>query len=176
MTTASRLWDTITEGQRQAWRDAAASIQTRARLGMSGPMTGNQLFCKINCALLEIGSSTTTSVPAAPSAAPQLPTALVVSVVSHQAVLKLTAVLTPAVGSMLWAGPLTRPGVERPPQMVSLGLLGAPANSAIDITATFTARFGLPVAGQKIFVGVRSNQDGWEGPLISYHGFCPSLA
>ena len=36
-------------------RVLAADVQTKPRLGMSGALTGNQLFVKINSALAEIG-------------------------------------------------------------------------------------------------------------------------
>jgi hypothetical protein len=176
LTEASRLWDTITEVKRAIWREAAALIQTRTRLGMSGPMTGNQLFCKINCALAEVGEAMIQDYEGPPGDPANLPTALVITAVSNAAVLKLTATETPADNTMLWAAAPQRAGVHRVPQMVSLGTLGSPANSAITITSAYVARFGAPVEGQHIFVGVKANQAGWEGPLITFDAFVPSLA
>ena len=147
--TASRMWDGLSEAQRITWREAANNIQTRKRLGMSGPMTGNQLFVKINCALAEIGAEMISAYVDPSSADPQLPTALVITAVSHAAVLKLTAASAPVDGSMLWAAAPTKPGVNRAPQMVCLGTLSSPMSNAIDITTPYVARFGLPVAGQR---------------------------
>ena len=50
---ASKTWshsDQLTEQQRLAWYVAGAKIQSRPRLGQSGPLTGQQHFVGRNCA------------------------------------------------------------------------------------------------------------------------------
>ena len=44
----SKRWRTLTEEQRLAWIAAAATILSRPRLAQSGPLTGCQLFVKVN--------------------------------------------------------------------------------------------------------------------------------
>jgi hypothetical protein len=44
-----------------------------------------------------------------------------------------------------------------------LGLLGLAANGQCDITAQYTARFGQPSPGQKIFVVTCQVKHGWKG-------------
>jgi hypothetical protein len=44
-----------------------------------------------------------------------------------------------------------------------LGLLRARQSGLIEITALYTARFGQPASGQKIFIVTRQQKDGWEG-------------
>jgi hypothetical protein len=41
-------WSAITEEQRQAWDALAKKTRNRPRLGQSGPLTGQNLFTKIN--------------------------------------------------------------------------------------------------------------------------------
>src|SRR5512137_2741055 len=41
-------WDSLTENQQDAWIAAAAQEQSRPTLGQSGPLTGLQLFVKLN--------------------------------------------------------------------------------------------------------------------------------
>src|ERR1017187_8479264 len=50
-------WRTLTEDQRNAWRTAAKTKNTVPRLGQSGPLTGSQLFAKINCSLATLGGN-----------------------------------------------------------------------------------------------------------------------
>jgi len=44
----SKRWRTLTEEQRLAWIAAATAILSRPRLAQSGPLTGLQLFLKVN--------------------------------------------------------------------------------------------------------------------------------
>ena len=41
----------LTAMQQDSWNAAAAQVQSRARLGQSGPLTGLQLYVKLNCVL-----------------------------------------------------------------------------------------------------------------------------
>ena len=44
----SQRWRTLTEEQRLAWIAVAATILSKPRLAQSGPLTGLQLFVKVN--------------------------------------------------------------------------------------------------------------------------------
>ena len=44
----SKRWRRLTEAQRLAWIAVAATILSKPRLGQSGPLTGLQLFVKVN--------------------------------------------------------------------------------------------------------------------------------
>jgi hypothetical protein len=55
LTTVGHRFKTLTTAQQDAWDTAGRRYQTRSRLGQSGPMTGYQLFAKINCTLAQFG-------------------------------------------------------------------------------------------------------------------------
>src|SRR5512135_2972581 len=55
LTSQATAYDALTEAQQNAWIAAAANEQSRSSLGQSGPLTGLQLFTKINCSILAIG-------------------------------------------------------------------------------------------------------------------------
>ena len=59
-------WRTLTEDQRNAWRTAAKAKNTVPRLGQSGPLTGSQLFTKINCSLATLGGNQVATPPSFP--------------------------------------------------------------------------------------------------------------
>ena len=59
-------YDQLTDVQQEAWIATAAQMQTRSTLGQSGPLTGLQLFTKVNCALLAIGGTPVSVPPAKP--------------------------------------------------------------------------------------------------------------
>src|ERR1019366_7258406 len=52
---ASEAWRAITEEQRLAWNAFAKTRQSKPRLGQSGPLTGLQMFLRINANLALIG-------------------------------------------------------------------------------------------------------------------------
>ena len=47
----ARRFDTLTDAQQDAWNVAAAGYQSTHTLGQSGPLTGLQLFIRVNCKL-----------------------------------------------------------------------------------------------------------------------------
>lgn len=47
----SQRWRTLTEAQRLAWIAVAATILSKPRLAQCGPLTGLQLFVKVNVCL-----------------------------------------------------------------------------------------------------------------------------
>jgi hypothetical protein len=174
LATFSRMWDTITELQRDAWRVAAADIQTKARLGMSGAMTGNQLFCKINCALAEIGGTAVTDPPALP-AFEALPIAsMYITNTGGTIAIGLNTTGSPAEGTMLWGAKPVKAGVNRCPGVVSLGTLTSPVNSKIVVTTAYTARYGVPQVGKKVFLQVKQNVDGWEDIPVTFEATVPA--
>ena len=174
-TQVARLWDTISEEDRQLWRNAAAQLQTRPVLGMSGVMTGSQLHSKLNCALLAIGDDPVSqpTPPGVPTT--EMPTSLEITEANNHPVLKLVATSTPPDGSMLWGCPPCKPGVQKPPKMVFISTIGSPLGGLINITTDYVARFREPVAGEHVFVAVCYCIDGWEGPRVVLDAFCPPL-
>ena len=47
----ARRFDALTDAQQDAWNVAAAGYQSTPTLGQSGPLTGLQLFVRVNCKL-----------------------------------------------------------------------------------------------------------------------------
>jgi hypothetical protein len=167
MTTASRGWEDLTELQRIDWREAAAKLNSKPRLGMSGPLTGNQYFCKVNAALLETGGSLTQEVPDAPTFDPINVTAFAPTSTGEVLVAKF-AIATLPTGCHIYGAAPTKGGVARVPQMVRLGAAPAVSNGFCDFSSLYTARFGVPAQTQKMFVGIRQLSEGIWGQLQTY--------
>jgi hypothetical protein len=51
----ARRFDGLTDAQQDAWNTAADGYQSTPSLGQSGPLTGLQLFVRINCKLGLLG-------------------------------------------------------------------------------------------------------------------------
>jgi hypothetical protein len=75
----ARRFDALTDAQQDAWNVAAAGYQSSPRLGQSGPLTGLQLFIRVNCKLGLPGQDQVDAPPAAPQFLKLAPQNLVIS-------------------------------------------------------------------------------------------------
>ncbi len=150
-------WRGLTQAQRDAWTAEASAHQSRARLGQSGPLTGSQLYAKINCSLLNIGGEVVLAPPAEPVFDLLPVSGLVITNTAGVITLKLTTTASPPDGTMLWGARPCSQGVNTARGVVFLGTLGSPVSNAIDITTAYTARYGSPAVGKKVFVKVNQN-------------------
>ena len=169
-------WRTLTEDQRNAWRAAAKSKNTVPRLGQSGPLTGSQLFAKINCSLATFGGSQVD----APPSFPEFPTnpvgALLITNTSGVVSLKLGCSDTPGANTTLRASAPCSQGLAYCNDYRILGLLPVPLQGSSDITNLYTARYGSPAAGTKVFVRVNQNVNGWEDVPVETWAIVPASA
>jgi hypothetical protein len=149
-------------------------MQTKSRLGMSGAMTGNQLFVKVNAALAEISEPLVVSPPSIPEDLASHVDALSITNTGGTIVIRFHTTDAPPDDTMIWAAAPQRPGVERTPQMVCLGTLGSPVATYCVITVPYTGRFGVPAVGQKVFAAVKTNVNGYEGTLTAFSAFVPA--
>ena len=65
---------------------------------------------------------------------------------------------------MVFGQPPCSAGRMKPRRVYYLGLLGPAANGQCDITALYTARFGQPGTGQKVFIATCQQKNGWKAP------------
>jgi len=169
-------WATLTQAQRDAWTAEASQHQSKARMGQSGPLTGLQLCIKINCSLLVIGADEVLTPPAAPVFGVLPVSGLSITNAAGVITLKLTTTASPPDGTMLWGAKPCSQGKDAAPGVVFLGTVDSPVNNAIDITSAYTARYGSPTAGKKVFVKVNQNINGWEDVPRQFSAIVPAAA
>lgn len=160
----ARAWGRrLTEAQRQAWNAAGAQVQSAARLGQSGPLTGQQHFQGINSARARIGREMMWEPPAEVIFGPNPVEALIISNGDGgvRLMLKVSEPLQEEI-MVLGQAPCSAGRTKR--RNVSyLGLLPAAQDGLCDITAMYVARYGEPRPGDKVFIVTRQQKDGWEG-------------
>jgi hypothetical protein len=169
-------WRTLTEDQRNAWRTAAKAKNTVPRLGQSGPLTGSQLFTKINCSLAALGLDQVTAPPAFPQFPENPVGTLAITNVGGVISLKLGCPTTPGSNSTVRASAPSSAGIANCDDYRILGILPAPAQGSCDITNMYTARYGSPVVGTKVFVRVNQNIGGWEDVPVETTAIVPAAA
>jgi len=167
LATQANAYDHLTDVEQAAWIAAASQMQSKATLGQSGPLTGLQLFTKVNCALLAIGGTPVSAPPAKPLLELLPIDALAITNVAGTITLRLHTTDSPPEGTMLRACPPQHNGCRRGVSYRLLGTLGSPVSNYITITTAYTSRFGVPPVGSRVFVTVNANLDGYEGiPLV----------
>jgi hypothetical protein len=173
-TASARAYDTLTEAQQNAWIQAAGQYHSRPTLGQSGPLTGLQLYTKLNSVLLQFGQEQLDAPPAKPAFGPNAPVALVITNPGGVPAIKLTCPSSPGEGTIVRAGKPQRSGTRSLPQMRVLGTCPAPVTGSSDITALYTAVYGAPVAGQRLFVQVNQMENGWQSLPTTFTALVPA--
>lgn len=176
LATQAAGYDQLTEDQQEAWIATAAQMQSKPTLGQSGPLTGLQLFTKVNCALLAIGGTPVTTPPAKPLLQILPIDALAITNAAGVVTLRLHTTGSPPEGTMLRACAPLKSGARRGADYRLLGTLGSPVANYITITTAYTTRFGVPAVGTRVFVSVNANVDGYEGIPLVFSARVPAAA
>jgi hypothetical protein len=159
---ASARWRVLTDRQRAAWAAAAGTNRSRARLGKSGPLTGCQLYVKINTNLALVGEPPVDDPPDYPRFGANPVGALAITNDDGAIALKLNVPSAPARFTLIWATAPCSAGLTFPPRFVCLGLLPAPVDGISDITALYLARYGAPPPGKRVFIQSSQQINGWQ--------------
>ena len=169
-------WRTLTEEQRNAWRFAAQAKHTVPKLGQCGRLTGAQLFTKINCSLATLGLEQVTTPPSFPQFTDNPVGSLVITNTGGVISLKLGCPSTPLANTTVRAAAPCSQGLAYCDNYRVLGVLPTAAQGACDITSLYTARFGTPAVGTKVFVRVNQNVNGWEDVPVETSAIVPAAS
>jgi hypothetical protein len=176
LTRVAMRWRSIQEAQRAAWTAAASGVSSISRLGQSGPLTGQQLFNKINCTLAQFGQEQVDAPPARPQFPDLAPANLVITNAGGVIALKLTCPADPGENTIVRGSKPVSQGYGKFTDFRVLGTCPAPAQGSADITGLYTARYGVPPVGMKVFVRVNQYIDGWENLPVTFSEVVPASA
>lgn len=166
MSANSAAWRALTDAQRAGWKDLGLSMNRTDSLGQSYNLTGFQAYCSVNNNLDAMGNATVADAPV---------------LTTPDALLTMTLTLTSASFSIAYT-PTPLPAGAKLFVFVSqqrsagrnfegdyrlLGVSAAAAASPFNALAAYTARFGVPVTGNRVFVSLVVVLNGFEsGPLL----------
>ena len=169
-------WRGLQESQRAAWTAAGSGVNSASRLGQSGPLTGLQLFNKINCTLAQFGQDQVDAPPARPQFAALAPQNLVITNTGGAVALKLTCPTSPGENTIVRASKPLSQGFEKCSDFRILGTCPAAVQGSADITSLYTTRYGAPAAGMKVFVRASQMVNGWESAPMTFVAVVPASA
>jgi len=158
----ARRFDALTDVQQDAWNVAAAGFHSTPSLGQSGPLTGLQLFVRVNCKLGLLGQDAVDVPPVAPQFPNLAPQNLVITNTAGVIAVKLTCPTSPGENTVLRASPPQKAAVRACGNFRLLGTCPAAVQGSADITALYVAQFGSVPVGKRIFMRASTMVDGFE--------------
>lgn len=162
MSTNAAAWRGLTDAQRAGWLSLGLGIARTDSLGQTYTLNGFMAFCSINNNKLDAGDAALTDAPAIVTP-PDLLTATVTLTSAAFSVAYTATPLAAGVRIFAWASPQQSAGRKFNGDYRLLSVTAAAAASPANILAVYTARFGVPVVGTRIFVSLETYQGGFKG-------------
>ena len=169
-------WRALQETQRAAWMAAAKDAMSNPRLNQNGSLSGFLLFTKINCTLAQFGQEEVDAPPAQPQFPALAPQNLVITNTAGAIALKLTCPTSPGENTIIRGSAPVSQGRETCSDFRILGTCPAPVQGSANITSLYTARYGEPPVGKKVYVQVNQFVDGWESLPRTFWAIVPASA
>jgi hypothetical protein len=170
----ARRFGELTDAQRDAWNAEAATYRSQRRQGQSGPLTGLHLFVRVNCKLALFGLAPLDTPPPPPVFPELAPQELVISNTAGVIAVKLVCPADPGDNTVLRASPPQSAGVGICAQFRIIGICPAPVAGLADITALYTASFGPPPVGRRIFLRASTMVSGFESLPLQFRALVPA--
>lgn len=150
MASNAAAWRAITAAQRAGWTDLGASMSRTDSLGQSYTLNGFAAYCSVNNNLSAMGNATVSDAPALVTPV-NLAT---VTITLTAAAVSIAYTATPlAAGSRLftYCSPQRSAGRSFESDMRLLAVSAAAAASPAVLTTAYTAKFGIPIVGNRVF-------------------------
>lgn len=166
LATNASNWRDLTAAQRAAWGDLGSQIQRNDSLGQTYTLTGFQAFCLVNNNKLAAGDAAITD-PIAYAVPDPLLSLTPTATVATLSVAYTTTPLAAGVRLFIFVSPGRSPGRTFEGDYRLITVTAAAAASPASIFTAYSARFGAPVVGNKIFVSAQTYLAGIMGPPLS---------
>ena len=153
---------TLSEDQRQRWITTALTVPSQPSLSQYSHLSGQQLCVKINWTLRCIGQPPVLEPPAPVVFSPNPVGGLEIVNDPEGGVRLLLNVGTLSEDIMVSGQPACSAGRMKQRRVYYLGLAGLATDGQCDITALYTAKFGAPRPGQKVFILTCQTKNGWK--------------
>lgn len=162
MTTNAAAWRGLTDAQRAGWLSLGLSISRTDSLGTSYTLNGFAAFCSVNNNKLDAGDAAVSDAPAIITPA-DLTTATVTLTAAAFSIAYTATPLAAGVRLFIWVSPQRSAGVFFNGDYRLLSVTAAAAASPANALAAYTAKFGVPVVGKRIFISLQTYQGGFKG-------------
>lgn len=167
MAANSAGWRALTGAQRAGWESLGATITRSDSLGSTYTMNGFMMYCSCNNNNVAAGNAVVSDAPAIATPA----TILTAAITLTAAALSVAYTVTPLVaGARLFSYVSNQQSAGRSfnANYYLLAVSAAAAASPANLLAAYTAKFGVPVVGNRIFFSFATYLGGFlSGPLVT---------
>jgi hypothetical protein len=162
MTTNAAAWRGLTDAQRAGWLALGLQITRSDSLGQSYDLNGFLAYCSVNNNKLDAGDAAVSDAPAIVTPA-DLITATVTLTAAAFSIAYTATPLAAANRLFIFASPQRSAGRKFNGDYRLIAVTAAAAASPANILTAYTARLGVPVVGNRIFMSLQTYQGGFKG-------------
>lgn len=162
MATNAAAWRGLTANQRAGWADLGLSMLRTDGLGNQYDLNGFLAYCSVNNNKLDAGDAVVSDAPAIVTP----PDLLTVTLTLTAAAFSVAYTATPlgaGVRLFLFASPQRSAGRTFEGDYRLIAVTAAAAASPHNLLAAYSAKFGVPVVGNRIFLSLATYQGGFKG-------------
>lgn len=162
MSTNAAAWRALTDGQRAGWLSLGLMIQRTDSLGQTYDLNGFGAYCSVNNNNLDAGNAAVADAPAL-TTPPDLLTATITLTAAAFSVAYTATPLGAGIRLFIRCSPQRSAGVKFNGDYRLIAVTAAAAASPANILAAYTAKFGVPVVGNRVFLSLQTYQLGFMG-------------
>ncbi len=167
MSANAAAWRTLTSGQRAGWSDLGLSMSRTDSLGQSYTLTGFQAYCSVNNNNVAAGNAIVADAPALVTPSALLTATITLTAASFSIAYTATPLATGA-RLFTFVSPQRSAGRAFEADLRLLAVSAAAAASPAVVLTAYTAKFGVPVVGNRIFLSLVVYLGGFQsGPLMT---------
>lgn len=162
MTTNSAAWRDLTDGQRAGWLSLGLMISRTDSLGQTYTLNGFAAYCSVNNNNLDAGNAAVSNAPAITTPADLLTSTITLTAAAFSIAYTATP-LAAGVRLFIRCSPQQSAGRKFNGDYRLIAVTAAAAASPADILTAYTARLGVPVVGNRIFISLQTYETGFMG-------------
>jgi len=161
MTTNAAAWRALTDAQRAGWLSLGLMISRTDALGQVYTLNGFGAYCSVNNNNLDAGNAAVSAAPALTTPL-DLATATITLTAAAFSVAYTATPLAAGVRLFIFCSPQRSAGRSFEGDYRLIAVTAAAAASPANILTAYTAKFGVPVVGNRIFLKLETYQLGFK--------------
>lgn len=162
MATNAAAWRALTDAQRAGWASLGAAITRTDSLGQTYSLNGFGAYCSVNNNRLIVGDAALSAAPAIVTPV-DIATATVTLTAAAFSVAYTATPLPANTRLLVFCSPQRSQGVNFEGDYRLIQFTAAAAASPVNVLAAYTAKFGVPVVGNRIFISLTTYNAGFQG-------------
>lgn len=162
MSTNSAAWRALTDAQRAGWLALGLMISRTDALGQAYTLNGFGAYCSVNNNRLDAGDAVLADAPAIVTPADLISATITLTAIAFSVAYTATP-LAAANRLFIRVSPQQSAGRKFNADYRLIAVTAAAAASPANILAAYTARLGVPVVGNRIFLSLQTYQAGFMG-------------